>query len=56
MTLASVALGLLGRAAPSLQLLASAVPLRALLGLLLVLLGLVTLGTTLTTAWLQWAD
>ena len=55
MTLAGVALGLLGRAAPSLQLLASAMPVRALVGLLLVFLGLVTLGTTLTAAWTSWA-
>ena len=55
MTLAGVALGLLGRAAPSLQLLAAAMPVRALVGLLLVFLGLVTFGITLTSAWTAWA-
>ena len=55
MTLAGVALGLLGRAAPSLQLLAAAMPVRALVGLILVFLGLVAFGTTLTAAWTSWA-
>ncbi len=52
--LAGVALGLLGRAAPSLQLLALAMPVRAALGLGLVLLGLATLGATLSGAWSIW--
>ena len=51
---AGVALGLLGRAAPSLQLLALAMPIRAALGLALVLLGLATLGATLAGSWSSW--
>jgi flagellar biosynthetic protein FliR len=49
-----VALGLLGRAAPSLQLLALAMPIRAALGLILVLLSLATLAATLAGAWNAW--
>lgn len=52
--LAGVALGLLGRAAPSLSLVALSLPVRSALGLLLVGLGLVTLVATLATAWGGW--
>ena len=54
LALAGVALGLLGRAAPSLQLVALAMPVRAALGLFLVLLGLATLAGTLGLAWSAW--
>ncbi|MDR3633611.1 MAG: flagellar biosynthetic protein FliR [Isosphaeraceae bacterium] len=51
LALAGVALGLLGRAAPSLPLLALSLPVRTLLGLALVVVGLVALGTFLSSAW-----
>lgn len=54
LSLASVALGLLGRAAPSLPLVALSMPVRAVLGLVLVLLSLVTLVATLSAAWGGW--
>lgn len=54
LAMAGVALGLLGRAAPSLQLLALAMPIRAGLGLILLLLGLGTLAATLAAAWGAW--
>jgi flagellar biosynthesis protein FliR len=54
LALAGVALGLLGRAAPSLQLLALALPIRTALGMVFVLLGLATLAAILTTSWAGW--
>src|SRR5262249_32908991 len=51
---AGVALGLLGRAAPSLQRAALAWPVRAALGLVLVLLGLGALAAALAAAWSGW--
>jgi flagellar biosynthesis protein FliR len=51
LTLAGLALGLLGRAAPSLQLVSLSLPVRTLLGLALAALGLVTLAVTLGAAW-----
>jgi flagellar biosynthetic protein FliR len=57
LTLAGLALGLLGRAAPSLQLVSLSLPVRTLLGLALAALGLVTLAATLGAAWhgaFQW--
>jgi flagellar biosynthetic protein FliR len=54
MTLAGVALGLLGRAAPSLPLVALSLPVRFALGLVLVVLGLAALAATLATAWGEW--
>jgi flagellar biosynthetic protein FliR len=51
LALAGVALGLLGRAAASLQLWTLSLPVRSAVGLVLVLLGLVTLVTTLTASW-----
>ncbi|MBV8230544.1 MAG: hypothetical protein JO329_11225, partial [Planctomycetaceae bacterium] len=45
------ALGLLGRVAPSLQLVALSLPIRSALGMLLVLLGMITLAATLSAAW-----
>ena len=54
LALAGVALGLLGRAAPSLQLLALAMPVRLALGLVLVLVGLAGLAATLAAAWGAW--
>ena len=54
LTLAGVALGLLGRAAPSLPLIALSLPIRWGLGLVLVLAGLLTLTATLAAAWHGW--
>lgn len=51
LTLAGLAIGLLGRAAPSLQLVSLALPVRFALGLLLVLFGLAGTAATLTAAW-----
>ena len=51
LAMAGIALGLLGRAAPSLALVTLALPARVLLGLVLALLGVVTLAATLATAW-----
>ena len=48
---AGLALGLLGRAAPTLQLVSLSLPIRTALGLILASLGLVTLATTLGIAW-----
>jgi flagellar biosynthesis protein FliR len=47
-------MGLLGRAAPSLPLVALAIPVRAAVGVLLVLLGLVGLAATVAAAWSAW--
>ena len=54
LALAGAALGLLGRAAPSLQLVALSVPVRAALGLILVFLGMVVLVASLSSAWSAW--
>ena len=51
LTMAGLALGLLGRAAPSLQLVSLSLPVRTVLGLTLAALGLVTLAATLGAAW-----
>ena len=48
---AGLALGLLGRAAPSLQLVALSLPIRTGLGLILAALGIVALAATLGDAW-----
>jgi flagellar biosynthetic protein FliR len=52
--LAGAAIGLLGRTAPSLQLLALAMPVRAALALILVFVGLASLAATLGEAWTAW--
>jgi flagellar biosynthesis protein FliR len=54
LALAGVALGLLGRAAPSLALVALALPVRSLLGVALVLAGMASLVAVLATAWAGW--
>jgi flagellar biosynthesis protein FliR len=54
LALAGVALGLIGRAAPTLQLAALALPVRAALGLMAVGLGLITLAATFSAAWSGW--
>jgi len=54
LALAGLAIGLLGRAAPSLQLVTLSLPVRSALGLLLVGLGLLTLLATLVNAWNVW--
>ncbi|MBV8269124.1 MAG: flagellar biosynthetic protein FliR [Planctomycetaceae bacterium] len=51
LALAGAALGLLGRVAPSLQLVALSLPIRSALGMLLVLFGMITLAATLSAAW-----
>ncbi|HEV3165319.1 MAG TPA: flagellar biosynthetic protein FliR [Isosphaeraceae bacterium] len=51
LALAGMAIGLLGRAAPTFQFMALALPARAAIGLVLVLLGLMTLAATLMAAW-----
>jgi flagellar biosynthesis protein FliR len=51
LTLAGVALGLIGRAAPSLPMVALSLPLRYMLGLLIAILGAVALAGTLAVAW-----
>jgi flagellar biosynthesis protein FliR len=53
LALAGTALGLLGRAAPSLPVVALSLPARAALGVALALLGLATLAATVTAAWGQ---
>jgi flagellar biosynthetic protein FliR len=53
--LAGIAVGLLGRAAPSLQLVALALPVRFLVGLMTVGLGVATLAATFASAWREWA-
>ncbi len=53
-TAAGIALGLLGRLAPSLPLLVLALPVRFLAALVLVMLSLATLSATLATAWGHW--
>jgi flagellar biosynthesis protein FliR len=52
LTMSGLALGLLGRAAPSLQLVSLSLPVRTLLGLALAALGLITLAATLKAGWL----
>ena len=54
LTLAGLEIGLIGRAAPSIQRTALTVPVRAAVGLLLVLLGLAALAATLSAAWSGW--
>ncbi len=51
LTLAGIAVGWLGRAAPSLPFVTLAVPLRAVLGIVLIFLSLATLAATLSAAW-----
>jgi flagellar biosynthetic protein FliR len=54
LALAGVALGLLGRAAPSLPLIALSLPVRWALGLVLVFLGLIALAGSLAAVWRGW--
>jgi flagellar biosynthetic protein FliR len=54
LALAGIALGLLGRAAPSLQLMALSLPVRWVLGLILVFLGLIALAGSLAAVWRGW--
>lgn len=53
---AGVALGWLGRLAPSVPLMALSLPIRAALGVVLVLASLAGLAACLDGAWLAWAD
>ncbi len=52
LALAGVALGLLGRTAPSLPLLALSLPLRTMLGLAFAIAGLVAVAALFSTAWM----
>jgi type III secretory pathway component EscT len=54
MTLAGVALGLIGRAAPSLPMATMALPVRYAVGLVLAILGAAALAGTLAAAWRAW--
>jgi flagellar biosynthesis protein FliR len=54
LVLAGVALGLLGRAAPSLPLVALSLPVRCAAGLALTALGLAALAATVAAAWGNW--
>jgi flagellar biosynthesis protein FliR len=54
LTLAGVALGLIGRAAPSLPLATMSLPIRFVLGIGLAMLGTVVLAGTLNVAWGSW--
>ena len=51
LVMAGIVLGWLSRTAPSLPFLALSLPIRAGIGIVLVLLGLAVLGATLSTAW-----
>jgi flagellar biosynthetic protein FliR len=53
---AGVALGWLGRLAPSVPLMALSLPIRAALGVVLVMASLAGLAACLDGAWLAWAD
>ena len=54
MTMAGAALGLIGRAAPSLPMATMALPVRYALGLVLAILGAAALAGTLAAAWRAW--
>jgi flagellar biosynthetic protein FliR len=54
LSLAGIALGLIGRAAPSLPLATMSLPVRYVLGLLLAMLGAVALVGTVAAAWSAW--
>ena len=54
LALSGLALGLLGRAAPSLQQVALSMPVRAMLGLAVILLSLAGLAATLARSWAAW--
>ncbi len=54
LTLAGIALGLIGRAAPSLPMATMALPVRYALGLVLAILGASALAGTLVAAWRVW--
>jgi flagellar biosynthesis protein FliR len=55
LALAGIALGWIGRLAPAVPLLTLSLPVRAMLGIVLVFLGLATLAATLAQAWTGWA-
>jgi flagellar biosynthesis protein FliR len=54
LALAGIVLGWIGRLAPALPLLTLSLPVRAMLGIVLVFLGLATLVATLSQAWTAW--
>ncbi len=56
LAIAGVALGWLGRLAPSVPLMALSLPIRAALGVVLVMASLAGLAACLDGAWLAWAD
>jgi flagellar biosynthetic protein FliR len=55
LAMAGIALGWIGRLAPAVPLLTLSLPVRAMLAILLVFLGLATLAATLAQAWTAWA-
>jgi flagellar biosynthesis protein FliR len=54
LALAGMVLGWIGRLAPAVPVLALSLPVRSILGIILVLLSLVTLVATLSHAWMSW--
>src|SRR5262245_14653409 len=54
LALAGISLGLLGRAAPSLPLVALSLPVRFVVGLVLAVVGMAALAATLASAWGHW--
>jgi flagellar biosynthesis protein FliR len=55
LALAGIVLGWIGRLAPALPVLALSLPVRSILGIVLVLLSLSTLVATLAQAWMSWS-
>src|SRR5262249_8531893 len=54
LALAGFVLGWLGRLAPAVPVLTLSLPVRSMLGIVLVLLSLATLAATLAQAWMRW--
>jgi flagellar biosynthesis protein FliR len=54
LTVAGITLGWLARLAPALSLMALSLPIRSILGIILVFVGLATLAATLSEAWGHW--
>ena len=54
LVVAGLMLGWIGRLAPAVPLLALSLPVRSLLGIVLVFLSLMTLAATLSQAWTGW--
>ncbi len=54
LVVAGIVLGWIGRLAPAVPFLALSLPVRSMLGIVLILLGLATLAATLSQAWTSW--